>query len=176
MKKQNLMAGLCLSLATTFVVVGALIMPMMMNMVFNADDRGALLPKGIIYMVAYGSLFIFGIVYTIMSIISICKLGKDDAVVAKKKGLFIATLVFQAILVVAGILATVNGLETFSALKALSSDSQEFMQVLMQYGGTNYIVLMGGLVVNVVAFVLNLVFVCKLKKPVEVAQPEVVNE
>lgn len=168
MKKQNLMAGLCLSLATTFVAFAALLMPMVMNLAFNSTGSGAIQPKGIIYMIAYGCLLIFGIVYTIMSIISICKLRKDDATVAKKKGLFIATLVFQAILVVAGIVALINGFEAIAEIKSLASSSEEVMPLLMQYGATNYIVIMCALITNITGFVVNLVSVCKLKKPVAV--------
>lgn len=163
MKKQNLMAGMCLSLATAFVAFVSLLFPLMYTLGDGMGMDGSMEPKTILYLVGYGCLAIFGIVYTIMSIISICKLGKDDAVVAKKKGLFIATIVFQFILVAAGIIATLGGISTLKGMIGTSATPDTIIQIVIMYG-TPFIALMAALLVNVVAFIVNVVSVCKLKK------------
>ena len=168
MKKQNLMAGMCLSLATCFVAFASLLLPMilLMDSGMSGSSAGAVTldGKSAFFMGAHGCVALFGLVFTIMSIISICKLGKDDEKVAKKKGLFIATIVIQGIVLVAGIIVAINAFQALAEF-ASAEKPEEVMQSIMLFG-SSYITLIGAMIVHVVAFVVNLVSVIKLKKPV----------
>lgn len=168
MKKQNLMAGLCLSLATCFVAFASLLMPLMLLMQDSMSGAGAVKIEGktALFMGAHGCVALFGLVFTIMAIISICKLRKDDAIVAKKKGLFIATLVIQGIVLVAGIIVTINACQVLASFMS-SKNQEEVMMNLMMFG-SSYITLIGATLVHLIAFIVNLVSVIKLKKPVVV--------
>ena len=172
MKKQNLMAGLCLSLATCFVAFASLILPIMLLMQDSMSGSGTATMDGktTFFVCAHGCVALFGLVFTIMAIVSICKLRKDDETVAKKKGLFIATIVIQAIVLVAAIIVTINAFQALASFMALE-DQEEAMMNLMMFG-SSYITLIGATIVHLVAFIVNLVTVIKLKKPVAVEAVE----
>ena len=66
MKKQNLMAGLCLSLATCFVAFASLLLPMMLLMQYSMSGSGAATMDGktAFFVCAHGCVALFGERYT----------------------------------------------------------------------------------------------------------------
>lgn len=169
MRKQNLTVGMSLSLATCFVAFINLILPIMLLMQDSMSGSGSATMDGktIFFVLAHGMVAIFGLVFTILAIISICKLGnKDDEKVAKKKGLYIATIVFQAIVLVACIIVSINAFKAINAFMSVENQEEGIANLMMF--GSSYIALIGATVVHLVAFIVNLVAVIKLKKPVTV--------
>lgn len=158
MKKDLSFGSLMTTITASLVAFMVAASPAALCLMNSVNSRGELThPEYFIGAVGGVLLIIFGLVAIILSIIGIFK---------KSRGLAIATMVFQALLVIGAILAMVGGTNVIKAL-----DPEE----VILYGLQMVLPFVALLISYVGAFVLNLVHVIKMKKqPVEVKEVETV--
>lgn len=154
MKRDLSFGSLMTTITASLVAFMVAVSPATLCLMNSVNGRGELIhPEYFVGALGCVLLIIFGLVAIILSVIGIFK---------KSRGLAIATMVFQALLVIGAILALVGGTNVIKAL-----DQEE----VILYGLQMVLPFVALLISYIGAFALNLVHVIKMKKqPVEVKE------
>lgn len=156
MKRDLSFGSLLTTISAAVVGFGGTIYAAFFFLGLSMNSRGEISnPEMLIGTVGCVLLIVMGLVATILAIIGIFKKGK---------GLAIATLVFQAILIVSSILAMISGFKACAGLAA---------EELIVYGSTSVLPFVGLFIAHAGAFVLNLFNVLRMKKEVAPVVEEV---